>query len=447
MNGTNHLVSRSYRQFRTSRLTNVLRYAALGSAAFCIGASQWMSQAAAQDAAPPPPAAPPIAPPPEDPPPAAAAAPPPAYVEPPSAIPGAPTESETTPPPEPPPAETKAPAMHVAAWARIGARFQGQNPKKLNDQQLDTVYGELHADGTLFNHVSLTLNLNANGLDGTAGIEDAIIGFDVSAPFHIWIGQMLVPADRANYGGPFFMIPWNYPGVMTVGGTTIAVVPHEGNYGRNAGMTVWGDLADAKFKYMLGAFDNGNVKDGVLFSGRLNLDLIGKEPGFFGNASYFGDQDVLALGVSGQYQRKGSVGAVPMVGMGAIAPPAPTDNYGEFSADVLAEFKTGGGGWFTFDSAYYHFVGDYQPVTDGFYALVAFASPKVGIGNIQPMFRFQYGKGHGNEIYGIDAFVTYLIKGPGLRITAGLAHTSLGKLLGQERIANAIQVGVQGIYF
>jgi hypothetical protein len=403
-----------------------------------------MNHAAAQDPAPPPPAAP-MAPPPEAPPPAAAPAP--AYVEPPSAIPGAPTESETTPPPEPPPAETKPVAMHVAAWARVGARFQGQNPKKLNDQRLDTAYGELHADGTIYNHVSLTLNLNANGLAGTVGIEDAIMGFDFAAPFHIWVGQMLVPADRANYGGPFFMIPWNYPGVMTVGGTTIAVTPREGPSGRNTGMTVWGDLAGAKFKYMLGAFDNGDVKQGVLFSGRLNLDLIGSEPGFFGNASYFGDQNVLAVGVSGQYQRKGSVGPTPMVAMGAVAPPAPTDNYGEFSADLLAEFKTGGGGWFTFDGSYYHFAGDYQPVTDGFYALVALASPKVGVGNIQPMFRFQYGKGNGNEIYGIDAFITYLIKGPGLRVTAGLAHTSLGKFMGQERIANAIQIGAQGIYF
>ena len=35
--------------------------------------------------------------------------------------------------------------------------------------------------------------------------------------FHLWAGHLLVPVDRANASGPFFMIPWNYPGFLTVG--------------------------------------------------------------------------------------------------------------------------------------------------------------------------------------------------------------------------------------
>jgi hypothetical protein len=360
-------------------------------------------------------------------------------------VPAAETEEATTPPPvAPPPSEPKLPAIHVAAWLRAGARVQGTgaDTKKLNDQQLDTVYGELHADGQVFDHVSVTLNLNANGLAGKAGIEDAILGLDFAEPLHLWIGQLLVPGDRANYGGPFFMVPWNYPGILSVGGTTVFMTPKEGPSGRNAGAVLWGDIGGGVFKYMLGSFDNGDVKQGLLFSGRLSAALIGKEPGYFGNNSYFGAQDILSVAVGAQYQRKGSIGTAPMMGM--IAGTAPTDNYGEFNADALGEFKLGGsGGWFTAEASYYHFVGDYQQIKDGFYALLALATPQVGIGNIQPMVRVQYGKGEMDKISAVDVFVNYLIKGPGLRAMLGYQRTDLG----HSRVGNAIQLGLQAIFF
>jgi hypothetical protein len=374
------------------------------------------------------------------------AAPPPSGI-PETPIPGAPTEAATTPAPMPTAAELKAPSLHVAAWIRVGGRLQGsKDPKKLNDQSFDTVYGEVHLDGTVFDHVSVTLNLNANGLEGKAGIEDAILGFDFIPEAHLWLGQMLVPADRANYSGPFFMIPWNYPGILSAGSSTVTILPKEGlTGGRNTGATLWGDIGGGKLKYLLGVFDFSDVTQGLLFSGRLNFDIIGKEPGFFGNASYFGEQDVLAVGLSGQYQRQGSVGAAPMVPAGMTAAAAPKDNYGEVSADLLAEFKLGdSGGWFTAEGAYYHFEGDYQAVKNGFFALLAIATPKVGIGNIQPMVRLQYGKGDvGLKVSQIDASVAYLIKGPGLRVTLNYLHTDLG----MSRVANALQIGTQGIFF
>ena len=57
---------------------------------------------------------------------------------------------------------------------------------------------------------------------------DAIISFDPMDEFHVWAGHLLVPVDRANASGPFFMIPWNYPGFLTVGATTLVTAPHGG---------------------------------------------------------------------------------------------------------------------------------------------------------------------------------------------------------------------------
>jgi hypothetical protein len=338
----------------------------------------------------------------------------------------------------------KLPPINVGAWLRVGARIQGTDPSKLDDQSMDTIYGELHAGGKIHKNVSVTLNLNANGLAKGAGIMDAIVGFDICDPFHVWVGQLLVPADRANGSGPFFMIPWNYPGFYSVPGAAgAAVLPAEGPSGRNAGVVIWGDVMDGMFKYMAGAFNSkttpatatspavpNNAADPTatpLYSGRLQLALLAKEPGFWGNGSYFGEKDVLSIGVSGQAQK-------------ALVGP----NYGEFGADALAEFKVGGG-WVTGEVVYYHFTQDNAAFKNSVAILGAFASPTVGVGNIQPMVRYQVAKGEGitPTVSAVDVALSYLVKGPALRAVATFQHVDLGN----DVIGNSIQLGAQAIFF
>jgi hypothetical protein len=338
----------------------------------------------------------------------------------------------------PAPAEEKLPAIDVGAWVRAAGRFQGANPKDLGGVQMDTAYAELHTKGKVHKNVSVILDLNASGLGGTAGIEDAIIGFDFADPIHLWIGQLLVPVDRANFAGPFFSIPWNYPGFLTVGGTTVVTAPAEGPAGRNTGGSIWGNDPDGKVKYAVGAFLPPTGATNPLISGRISTALIGKEKGYFGNESFFGDQSIVSIGVGGQYKKAGSVGPAPMMGVAA-----PTDDYAEFNADALAELKYGDGGWFTLDGAYYHFAGKYNPVKDAFFVTAAIATPVVGIGNIQPMVRYQQGTGDGPNAWSFDAYVAYLIKGPALRAMVGVEHTDIGN--GAE--ANIVQFGAQAIVF
>ncbi|HVR64937.1 MAG TPA: hypothetical protein VMU50_23735, partial [Polyangia bacterium] len=181
------------------------------------------------------------------------------------------------PPPAPPPAvqtETKPPTaaetmpatrpdvlppIDVGAWVRAGGKFQNAtDTKKVNDWQMDNAYVELHAGGKVTKSVGVTLNLNANMVNfssSTVAVEDAIVSFDFQDEFHVWLGHLLVPVDRSNFSGPFFMIPWNYPGffVAQVG------APKEGPSGRNNGVVVWGDIAAAKLTYAAGVFDNANI--------------------------------------------------------------------------------------------------------------------------------------------------------------------------------------------
>jgi hypothetical protein len=339
--------------------------------------------------------------------------------------------------------EVKLPPIDVGAWVRAAGRFQGSSPKSLDGVAMDTAYAELHAGGKIHKNVSLTLNVNANGLAGTAGIEDAIIGFDFADPIHLWVGQLLVPVDRANFSGPFFMIPWNYPGFLTVGATTVVMAPAEGPAGRNTGGSLWGNDPDGKVKYAVGVFLPSSPAGTPLLSGRVSTALIGKETGYFGNESFFGDQNIVTIGVGGQYKKDGSVGPPPMVAAGMPAVPGPTDNYAEFNADALAEVKYGDGGWASLDGAYYHFVGQYQAVKDAFYVTAAVATPKVGVGNIQPMVRFQQGSGDGPNVWTFDASLNYLIMGPALRAMVNFQHTDIGN----GAVANAIQFGAQAIFF
>ena len=327
----------------------------------------------------------------------------------------------------------------MGAWLRAGMTFQGMtDPKKLNDQRL-SAYGELHLGGKVHKNVSYALNFNADGDHATAGILDALIGLDFVDEFHVWAGQMLVPVDRSNFSGPFFMSPWNYPGVFSVGSATVLALPNEGPYGRNVGSTVWGDIGKGTFKYYASMMNLGNGAQRPLYSGRLAYAAIGKEPGYYGSSTYYGEQDILAFGVGAQYQKKGSVFTDPDTNEQL------TDNYSDINADVLAEFKVGGDHVLTAEAAYYHFTGDYNPTDDMFFGLVSYLSPQVGVGKIQPMVRYQWAreKTSGTKMWVFDGFVSYVVKGAAMRGTLGFQHTDLDNGL----VGNAVQIGLQTIQF
>jgi len=120
-------------------------------------------------------------------------------------------------------------------------------------------------------------------------------------------------------------------------------------------------------------------------------------------------------------------------------------DYAEVNADVLFEKKLPGGGWFTAEGAYYHFNVLDGAISDAFYALAAYATPTMGVGNLQPMVRYQWEKvkaGSGTNPWNLDVGLSYLIKGPALRVVATYSHTKIG-----DDSANSIQLGAQAIFF
>ena len=353
--------------------------------------------------------------------------------------PTAPLAAVTVPPPSVATPEVplqRAPAnINTVFGLRLAGRLQGaSNPSKLNDIGYDTTYLEARFSGTLDKYFGWQANFNADlagtnevGPTGTASVMDLILKFEPIDEFRVWAGRLLVPSDRSNFSGPFFMSPWNYPGVF--GGTFIG--PKTGPTGRDEGAVIWGNILAGKGKYFLGAFNLQNRSESPLYSGRINIAILGTEPGFWGSSTYYGAKDIVAVGGAFQYQKNGS-------GNGTTVP---TANLNTAIADLLAEKNLPSAGTASLEAAYYHFDSS-APVKQDFYILASFLTADyVGVGKLQPLVRWQQTspQSGGTKWTILDACVSYVIHDYDLKVTAGYQRTDLGG----PKAANAIQLALQ----
>jgi hypothetical protein len=335
------------------------------------------------------------------------------------------------PAPEPPPADDPGP-LKLGVWARVdvvasngATAAPGNFPS--GDEQDDTFSTgefEFHAAGKVWKFVSLTLNLVASyspDLTSSATIMDGIVQIEPSPYFNVWLGRHLVPVDRSNFAGPYFMSPWFYPGFGFADGQV--AVPAEGPYGRNDGVTVWGQVEGGLFKYFLGAFDLQDPGASPLYSGRLSLSLLNPEPGFWGTATYHG-LDLLSVGVGAQYKNNGSV-QVNGAGMTTAV-----DDYSLFNVDVLFEKNLGDAGVLDLEGAFLKFNGDYAPTDAGWFALVSYILPgDVVGGKLQPLVRLQQalsGVDGAPDSTLFDGQINYILNSYATRFSLGYRYGKAG---------------------
>ncbi len=142
--------------------------------------------------------------------------------------------------------------------------------------------------------------------------------------------------------------------------------------GRDNGLAYWGDFG--MLKVQVGAFDGETLNSAVadksklLYAGRLTYDFWDKETGYYFNGTYYGDKDILALGVAAQTQ----------------------DSQTTWSLDALMEKKLANLGAVTFEAEYMR---DNRLTSadssDGWYALVSYLFPQViGIGKFQVLGKY-----------------------------------------------------------
>jgi hypothetical protein len=229
----------------------------------------------------------------------------------------------------------------------------------------------LYIDGSVTNTLKLTFNTEYTGsgsgpADNKVEVMDAIGRFEYNNYFNLWAGRFLPPSDRANLYGPYYANDWA-PYADGVAGfyPNVAV-------GRDSGVAYWGDFG--MLKVQVGVFDGETVnsatadKSKLVYAGRLTMDFWEKESGYYINGTYFGDKDVLALGVATQSQ----------------------DSKTTASVDSLMEKKLPILGVVTIEAEYNRDNGLTSATSsDGWYGLAAYVFPvMVGIGKFQILGKY-----------------------------------------------------------
>jgi len=303
-----------------------------------------------------------------------------------------------------------------------------------NDFALENV--RLYLGGHYGNVIKGTFNTErAGGPAATGGdsvrVMDAIAQFEFTPLFNVWLGRMLPPSDRPNLYGPFFALPWSYPGVAS-NYPNLAV-------GRDNGAMIWGKPFGGKVTYSVGAFEGHNKvaglsgqSDKLLYAGRLHVNILDPEPApaHYLGGTYGGSKDILSIGVAGFTQKDG-VGTAITPGKLSI-----------WSADLLFEKKFSFGVP-TIELGYYQHnlgaldCGSGEPgalpfcpggdnvggQTDGKAVLAGAAwliPGVVGWGQFQPFVRWQRFERtvSGTDNKALDVGLNYVIKGPNAKITA-----------------------------
>jgi hypothetical protein len=411
--------------------------------------------ASAQQPAPPPPE-PSAAPPPEAPPAGGVATPAPPAPAPPAPAPmvapaPAPSPAAAA-PPAPPPWGPDPKNVAVGAWFRLAGRIQNPSSRNdLNDFWMDEVYLILAANGRITPWFKWQIGLNANApptqANGVAplsypslGIQDLVAKFELDPAFNVWMGRVLLPADRSNLSGPWFINYETYPGFLRIkSGPPIGI--KSGQNGRDQGATVWGTIANAAFKYYLGAYNLDAQVHAVnpLLTGRLVLNLLDPEPGYYHQSAYHGAKDIVAIAASVQYQKSGSF-KVLTPAMGTTPAVIDTGDFHTYEADVLVDKKLGTAGVGTLEGAAY-FYDERQPVRQFYMLAAAYVLPEpVGPGRIAPAIRYQFTETPNAKMF--DGIIEYLIQSHFAKLFAGFYWADMGPLGGKQK---AIQFGVQVI--
>ncbi len=326
-------------------------------------------------------------------------------------------------------------------WVSVGAGLRtsftsteaaAAGSKWSNDFSIDNM--RLYLNAQLHEYIKLEFNTEcqfcgSNG--GTMRILDAIAKFEFNNYLNIWVGRMLVPAERREMNGPFYSANYN---VFSTGtpfesadfGASGVGAGTAGIYGRDDGVTLWGSVLEGRLQYAVGIFNGlqasktvANADDNLLYAQRIAYNFwdVEKNPGYYTSGTYYGGGgDILTLGISNQYQEDGAGTATDQ------------GNFRGTAVDVLMEKVLGNGGVVTFNGEYKNYA-----VTSGYsQATRDSAAPgwnmfegnaydvgamylipqKVFIGKFQPFLRYTNTMPtHSSDRQAYEAGVNYVIDG------------------------------------
>jgi len=289
--------------------------------------------------------------------------------------------------------------IKIGAGMRISTKILSDDtPDKQYSYDTDLDDARIYMTGQVNDKLGIEFNIVYDSSNSSSmRVMDAVAKYHINDSLNVWAGRHLPPSDRSNLDGPYYIVSYEYPGLVSRYPAIFA--------GRDDGVMINGEILEeaGRLKYAVGAYKGltsaPNVDGNLLYAGRLTYNFWDPEPGYYTTSTYYGDKDVLALSVVSQYQTDG-------VANGA--------NYKAANVDLLME-KNFDFGTITLEGAAYTY--DLDGASghgDAYMGLIAYLFPnKVGPGQFQPHVRYQDFQGSQK----LDAGVNYVIKGHNMRFS------------------------------
>lgn len=248
-----------------------------------------------------------------------------------------------------------APLPAVTVGAGVQTSFVHDAPDggtSTTDFVLNSV--RLYVNGSATSKIKFMFNTEYDGAGNHVTVLDAVAEVGLSDKVNFWVGRMLPPSDRANLYGPYYSHEWavyqdgvqdGYPFVAT---------------GRDNGALYFGHFVDKRLRVEAGAYDGSSAtgNNDLIGAGRVQYDFWDREPGHYMNGTFYGDKNILAVGLAAQTQSGNDAS----------------------SGDFLLEKKLGGGGAVSVEAEFarYDKLGGYNSrygLDQGGYVLASYLFP------------------------------------------------------------------------
>lgn len=325
--------------------------------------------------------------------------------------------------------------LRTSFTAREKAAGGPNSDKWNNDFNLDNI--RLYLNAQVFKYFKIEFNTDCQTCNngGEVRVLDAIAKIEYDPLINLWMGRMLVPAERREMNGPFYspiydqfgsgtpFEPADFNVVIKSDGTSA------GSYGRDDGATIWGAAYDGgRFQYAVGFFrglrGGANQDDNILYAQRFayNFLEIEKNPGYYTSGSYYGKGgDILTIAGFNQYQEDGA---------GTLTDPG---NFRGTGGDILFEkVLPNNSGVITFNGEYKNYgISGYSMASrrtglgfamfegNAFETSLMYLFPqKVWLGQFQPYLRYvEVMPNHSSDRNNYEAGVNYVIDGHNARLS------------------------------
>ena len=252
------------------------------------------------------------------------------------------------------------------------------------DFVLDNI--RFYVNAQVHKNIELEFNTERDNDRDEIRVLDAVGKIHFSDLLNVRLGRMVKPLDRTDLSGPFYMNGWDFP---------IAAAWPAIFQGRDDGAVAWGLLGGkgGQLKYYGGVFQGSqgpsNQDSKLAYVGRLSYNFWDPEPGYYNANTYYGAQDILAIGVAGM-QQSDATGTATASG-----------DFSGWSIEGLLDKKLENSGVITLEGTYFDYNldnkawsvnGDEFPATQGtgYFAYAGYMFPtKVGMGNFRPNVRIE----------------------------------------------------------